>query len=193
MTLSSDPAKSNQLSFRTKVAYGLGDLGPPIASNLQLFFLLPFLTVVAGLPAGVAGTILAISKVWDAINDPMIGILSDKTHTRWGRRRPWILFGAIPFGLAFFANWLVPFPGNTTALFWYYIAIAVLFNTLYTAVNLPYSALTPELTQDYDERTSLNQFRFFFSILGSLLAGVLHPLIIDRFQDNLQWGYVLVS
>ncbi|MEM9155578.1 MAG: MFS transporter [Cyanobacteria bacterium P01_F01_bin.33] len=192
MTASSE-FDSDKLSFRTKVAYGMGDLGPPIAANLQLFFLLPFFTVVAGLPVGMAGSILAISKIWDAINDPMIGILSDKTHTRWGRRRPWILFGAIPFGLVFFAQWLVPFPGNTTALFWYYIAIAVLFNTLYTAVNLPYTALTPELTQDYDERTSLNQFRFTFSIAGSLLAGVLHPLLMDQFQDDPQRGYAIVS
>lgn len=192
MTVSSE-STPDKLSFSAKLAYGAGDLGPPIAANLQLFFLLPFFTTVAGLPPGVAGNILAISKVWDAVNDPLIGILSDKTHTRWGRRRPWILFGAIPFGIVFFLQWLVPFPGNITALFWYYIAIAVLFNTLYTVVNLPYTALTPELTQDYDERTSLNQFRFAFSIAGSLLAGVFHPLLIGLFPENPQWGYMVVS
>ena len=174
-TSSTAPEK---LSLATKLAYGAGDLGPAITQNILVFFLLPFFTTVAGLEAGIAGTILALSKIWDAVNDPIVGVLTDRTQTRWGRRRPWILLGAVPFGITFFLQWLVPFPGQPGLLFVYYILVAVLFNSFYTAVNLPYTALTPELTQDYDERTSLTNFRFAFSIGGSLLSGLLYPRLI---------------
>jgi glycoside/pentoside/hexuronide:cation symporter, GPH family len=180
-----------KLSFSQKMAYGAGDLGPAITANLLGFFLLPFLTSVAGLNPGIAGILLAVSKIWDAINDPIVGVLTDRTRSRWGRRRPWILFGAIPFGLTFFAQWWVPFPGNTTALIGYYFVIAILFNSCYTAVNLPYTALTPELTQDYNERTSLNNFRFAFSIGGSIISAVAHPLILSRFPQNPTLGYLV--
>lgn len=164
-----------KLSFRTKLAYGAGDLGPAITANILSVFLLIFFTNVAGLGPGIAGSILLISKIWDAINDPLVGVLSDRTKSPWGRRLPWILWGAIPFGTFFFLQWIVPhFSDNSTTnqwgLFAYYIAISILFNTFYTCVNLPYTALTPELTQDYDERTSLTSFRFAFSISGSILS-----------------------
>lgn len=171
-------SNSEKLSLGTKLAYGAGDLGPAMTTNLLTFFLLPFFTNVAGLSPGIAGSILALSKLWDAVNDPIVGILSDRTQTRWGRRRPWILLGAIPFGLSFIAQWLVPFPGQPNTLFWYYILVAVVFNSFYTVVNLPYTALTPELTQDYDERTQLNNFRFAFSIGGSLVSALLYPKIL---------------
>jgi glycoside/pentoside/hexuronide:cation symporter, GPH family len=107
-----------------------------------------------------------------------VGILSDRGEVfgaairrRWGRRYPWILAGAIPFGLFFFCQWLVPFEAsNQWGLFAFYSLISIVFNLFYTVVGLPYTALTAELTQDYDERTSLNMFRFMFSIGGSILA-----------------------
>ncbi len=179
-----------KLSLKTKLAYGAGDLGPAITTNVQIVFLLPFFTSVAGLNPALAGDILALSKIWDAVNDPLVGIMADRTHTRWGRRRPWILLGAVPFGLSFLALWMVPFPGQPQVLFWYYIAAAVIFNTCYTAVNLPYTALTPDLTQDYDERTRLTQYRFWFSVGGSVLSAVLHPLIVGAFENSAV-GYII--
>ncbi len=180
-----------KLSLRTKLAYGAGDLGPGVTSNLLGFFLLPFLTNVAGLGPGLAGSILFVGKVWDAINDPIVGVLTDRTRSRWGRRRPWILFGAIPFGLTFFIHWLIPFPGNSWALAAYYVAVSVLFNSAFTVVNLPYTALTPEITQDYDERTSLTNFRLAFSIGGALVAASVHPLIVEHFAENPALGYLV--
>lgn len=188
--------KSDKLSFKTKLAYGAGDLGPAITANVGVFFALFFFTNVAGLSAGLAGSVLLIGKIWDAVNDPMVGVLSDRTKSRrWGRRLPWILYGAIPFGIFFLLQWIVPrFSANEStndwALFWYYVIISIFFNICYTAVNLPYTALTPELTQDYDERTSLNSFRFTFSIGGSILSlfialGVFSLLKIDRAQQYL--------
>jgi glycoside/pentoside/hexuronide:cation symporter, GPH family len=182
MTTPADPslphsaALSEKLSFSTKLAYGAGDLGPAMTANVLAFFLLFFFTNVAGLNPGWAGSILMIGKVWDAINDPIVGMLSDRTQSRWGRRHPWMLFGAIPFGITFFLQWLVP-PLNQWGLFWYYVVVGLLFNTCYTAVNLPYTALTPELTQDYNERTSLNSFRFTFSIGGSILSLIMAQVI----------------
>ena len=185
-----------KLNFTTKLAYGSGDMGPAITANILVFFLLYFFTNVAGLPAGLAGSILAIGKIGDAINDPIAGILSDRTRTRWGRRIPWMLFGAIPFGIFFFLQWIVPNfsedPSvNNWYLFVYYIVIATLFNLAYTAVNLPYTALTPELTQDYNERTNLNSFRFAFSIGGSILSLVLATVIFQVYKDPTEQYLVL--
>ena len=198
MSNSQKPIDSEKLNFSTKLAYGSGDMGPAITANILVFFLLYFFTNVAGLPAGLAGSILAIGKVGDAINDPIAGILSDRTRTRWGRRIPWMLFGAIPFGIFFFLQWLVPnFSDdasiNNWYLFIYYIIVATLFNLAYTAVNLPYTALTPELTQDYNERTTLNSFRFAFSIGGSILSLVLATVIFQAYPDNPKQQYLALG
>ncbi len=179
---------NQRLSWREKLSYGAGDLGPAIAANLMVVFQLVFFTNVAGLNPGLAGTVLLIGKAWDAINDPVIGLLSDRTHSRWGRRLPWMFWGAIPFGVSFLFLWLVPrfHPDpaqNQMPLFWYYVLVAIAVNTFYTVVNLPYTALTAELTQDYDERTSLNSFRFGFSISGSILSLIL-ALAIFQFIPN---------
>ena len=198
MDISEKPVDHEKLNFTTKLAYGSGDMGPAITANILVFFLLYFFTNVAGLPAGLAGSILAISKVGDAINDPIAGILSDRTHTRWGRRIPWMLLGTIPFGIFFFLQWIVPeFSAdpevNKWCLFVYYIIIASLFNLAYTIVNLPYTALTPELTQDYNERTSLNSFRFAFSIGGSILSLVLAGFIAEAYPIDLKQRYLVFA
>lgn len=177
-------APDDKLNFSTKLAYGAGDLGPAITANILAFFLLFFFTNVAGLNVGLAGSILMIGKIWDAVNDPLVGMLSDRTRSRWGRRLPWMLYGALPFGCFYFLQWVVPrFSSDPTtnqwALFAYYILIAIIFNTFYTAVNLPYTALTAEITQDYNERTQLNSFRFAFSIGGSILSLVLAQIIFS--------------
>lgn len=181
--------QTEMLNLTTKFAFGAGDLGPAITSGILVFFLLYFFTNVAGLSAGLAGLILAIGKVSDAINDPFLGILSDRTRTVWGRRIPWMLCGAIPFSVLFLLQWLVPqFNANPDInqwyLFAYYVFIAILFNLAYTAVNLPYTALTPELTQDYNERTGLNSFRMAFSISGSIFALILAQLVFQSYPDE---------
>ncbi len=92
---------SEKLDLKTKLAYGAGDLGPAITANISVFFLLVFFTNVAGIPAGLAGSILMIGKIWDGINDPVVGFLTDKTKSRrWGRRLPWMFYGAFPLGFS---------------------------------------------------------------------------------------------
>lgn len=184
------PSSDNEkLSFWTKLAYGSGDLGTAIAAGLRAFFLLIFFTDVARLDPAMAGMILLINRIWDAFNDPFVGWLSDRTVTRWGRRRPWIFAGALPFGLTFFLLWVVP-PFSPTGLFFYYVIISLLLDTAYTVVNVPYTALTPELTKDYDERTSLNSYRFAFSVGGALVSAVLHPIIVSSAPDP-RTGYLI--
>ena len=191
--------ENQKLDLKTKLAYGAGDLGPAITANISIFFLLVFFTNVAGIPAGLAGSILMIGKIWDAINDPMIGVLSDQTNSpRWGRRLPWLFYGAIPFGVTFFLQWIVPRftddqSGNIWPLFWYYVVIGLLSQVFYTVVNLPYTAMTPELTQDYNERTTLNSFRFAFSIGGSILSLILARIIFSMIGDRQQQYLVLAA
>jgi GPH family glycoside/pentoside/hexuronide:cation symporter len=196
---SQNATASPKLDFKTKLAFGAGDLGPAITANISVFFLLVFLTNVAGMPAGLAGSVLLIGKIWDAVNDPFVGTLTDKTKSRrWGRRLPWMLYGAIPFGIFFFLQWIVPQfssdrSSNIWALFWYYVVIGLISQVFYTVVNLPYTAMTPELTQDYDERTSLNSFRFTFSIGGSILSLILVQIVFSHIADRQQQYLILAA
>jgi GPH family glycoside/pentoside/hexuronide:cation symporter len=176
--------KPEKLYLTTKLAYGAGDLGAAITATILVFYLLPFLTNVASLPPALAGSVLMIGKIADAINDPIVGMLSDRTRTRWGRRLPWMLLGALPLGLTFSLQWIVPHFSNNEGtnqwlLFAYYVLIGIIFNIAYTAVNLPYTALTPELTEDYNERTNLNSFRFAFSLGGSILSLIVAGIIFS--------------
>ena len=189
---------NQKLNLKTKLAYGAGDLGPAVTTGVATFFLLVFFTNVAGIPVGLASSILAIGKIWDAINDPIVGVLSDRTKSRWGRRLPWLFYGAVPFGIFSFLQWIVPqFGGDRTAqiwgLFWYYLIIGVISQVFFTVVNLPYTAMTPELTQDYNERTSLNSFRFGFSIGGSIFSLILATIIFENIADRQQQYLILAA
>lgn len=193
-----NPPESNKLNFSTKLAYGAGDMGAAITANIGVFYMAYFLTDVAGMSAGLAAWVLLIGKVWDAVNDPIVGVLSDRTRSRWGRRLPWMFYAAIPFGFTFFLQWLVPrfSPDNALnqwGLFWYYVIISILFNSFYTAVNLPYTALTPEITQDYDERTNLNSFRFAFSIGGSILSVIVVAMIANAIPNDRIQQYLVIG
>ena len=176
-----------KLPVSTKLAFGVGDLGPAILGAVNGFFLNAFLLQVAKLPPIWVGSIFLIVKLWDGVNDPIVGALTDRTNTRWGRRRPWLLFGAFPLGLAFFLHWIVP-PLGDAGKFWYYLVVAVLLDTALTAVLVPYTALTPELSSDYDERTSLNMYRFSFSIIGGMVAAALHLQIVNAFPADPRLG-----
>lgn len=187
---------SEKLNLTTKLAYGVGDFGTAVTANLLVFFQLIFLTNVAGVSPVVAGSIRSIAGVWDAVNDPFVGVLSDRTRSRWGRRYPWMFLGAVPLGVFFFLHWIVPrFSDNPatqeTSLFWFYLVVSIFFNTAYTAVNLPYTALTPELTKDYNERTSLNQFRFTFSISASILSLIIAQVVFATVQDPMRQYWLL--
>jgi GPH family glycoside/pentoside/hexuronide:cation symporter len=171
-------SSSASLSFREKLIYGFGDTGFSLTSTILDAFFAIFLTDVVGVQPGYAAIALFIGRSWDYINDPILGHLSDRTRTRWGRRRPFLLFGALPFAIAFTMLWFRPAWDSQLALVIYYAIAYLLFDTTATLLYMPYFALTPELTDRYDERTTLTTYRMFFSILGSLVAFTVPMMII---------------
>ncbi|MBN1178179.1 MAG: MFS transporter [Anaerolineae bacterium] len=180
-----------RLSRRMKLSYSTGDLSTSIPLAIVMFFQLYFLTDVAGLRPDYAGWAVAAGRVWDAINDPLFGLLSDRIHSRWGRRRVLLLFGAAPLGLSFILMWLVP-PLGQFGLTVYYALTFILFDTAFTAVHVGYNSLTPRLTSDYDERSSLNGYRMVFSISGTLSAIVL-ATVLGWFITDTQLLFAIVG
>jgi GPH family glycoside/pentoside/hexuronide:cation symporter len=168
---------SEKIPLWRKLLYGAGDLGFSMNNSIIAAFFSVFMVTVVGMPPGLVAIIFIVGRSWDFINDPIIGHLSDRTRTRWGRRRPFLLFGAIPFGLSFVLLWLGP-DLNQTGLIIYYSLAYIIYEFMATTVYMPYFALTPELTDDYDERTKLTSFRMMFNIIGSLTAYILPLLII---------------
>ena len=175
---------TQKLSRLTKIIYGSGDIGFSLTTTIVAAYFLFFLTNVVGIRPAVAGIAILIGRSWDYINDPIIGHISDRTRSRWGRRRPFLLFGALPFALAFTMMWFKPPWDNMIALTAYYAVAYVIFDTAATFVYMPYYALTPELTEDYDERTSLTSYRMFYSIFGSLLAFTIPLMIVGSFSPG---------
>lgn len=175
---------STRLSRRNKWIYGSGDLGFSLTNTILNVYFALFLTDVVGVPPAMAALAIFIGSTWDYINDPIVGYISDRTHSRWGRRRPFLLFGALPFALAFMLLWWRPPLSGQLQLGLYYALIYALFDTAATFVYMPYFALTPEMTDDYDERTGLTSTRMFFSILGSLIAFTLPLSVVDGFRPE---------
>jgi len=175
---------SDKLSRREKWMYGSGDLGFSLTSTIIGAYFAIYLTDVVGVSPAIAALAIFVGGTWDYINDPIVGYISDRTRSRWGRRRPFLLFGALPFVLVFALMWWRPPFTSQAALAVYYSLIYALYDTAATFAYMPYFALTPELTSDYDERTELTTTRMFFSILGSLVAFTVPLLIVDGFNPS---------
>lgn len=177
-------AIQDRLPRLTKFLYGISDFGFACTdTTMQVLFAI-FMTDVVGLKPAYAAAAIFIGRTWDYINDPLIGFMTDRIRTRWGRRRPFLMVGFIPFGLMFAMMWYRPPTDSQFLLAAYYAIAYFLFDTSYTFVTMPYAALTPELTPDYDERTSLTTFRMAFSILGSLVAFIVPLLIIGSMRPE---------
>ena len=182
--------ETNRLTLRKKLLFSTGDLSTSIPLAILMFFQLYFLTDVARLRPDYAGWAVGVGRIWDAINDPLFGLLSDRIRTRWGRRRVLLLFGAVPLGLSFMLMWIVPGMGQL-GLAIYYALVLILFDTVFTLVHVGYNALTPEMTSDYDERSSLNGYRMVFSISGTLGAIILATVLGWSIKDQrLLYGLV---
>jgi GPH family glycoside/pentoside/hexuronide:cation symporter len=182
--------QTSSLPLRLKLLFSTGDLSTSIPLAIVMFFQLYFLTDVAGLRPDLAGWSVGISRIWDAINDPLFGLLSDRLRTRWGRRRVLLLFGAVPLGLSFMLMWVVP-PLGQVGLAIYYAVAFIVFDTVFTLVHVGYNALTPEMTSDYDERSSLNGYRMVFSISGTLGAIIL-ATVLGWYITDLRLLYGLI-
>jgi GPH family glycoside/pentoside/hexuronide:cation symporter len=179
---------NEKVSGKTKFLYGIGDWGISMLTASIQFFLLFFLTDVARIDPGLAGSALLVGKLtWDALNDPLFGYLTDRTKTRWGRRRPYLIFGAVPLGLATWLLFSLPEGLVGARAFLAVLLTFLIFDTMHTIVSVPYNALSAELTYDYDERTSLISIRMIFTVVGYLFGSAATLMIADLFI-GLGWG-----
>jgi len=158
-----------KLTIKEKIGYSLGDTASHFVWDMVGFWLLFFYTDVYGISAAAAGTIMLVARFWDMAIDPVIGIVSDRTKTRWGKFRPYILFGAIPYAVLAILTFTTPHLGEVGKII-YAGATYVLLMTAYAAINLPYSALGAVMTDDTYERAGLNTYRFIAGFTGQFVV-----------------------
>ena len=178
------------------LAYGIGDAGTGMAAGLVGFYLFVFYTDVAELSAWLAGTVMMVVRVGDVISDQMIGFFGDRTDTQSGPRIPWMVVCALPLGISMALMWWLP-PFEGAWRFIWFVLIASAFQATYSGVNLPYSALATELTQDVTWRTRLNSIRFTGSVLASLIglllgAALSHQGASGYLQLGVSAGIILI-
>lgn len=190
-----------KLSIKEKLAYGLGDSGANFVGATQSTFLLYFYTDVLGITAGAAGKILLVSRLVDALNDPIMGALADRTATRWGHYRPWVLLTTVPLAIALVLSFTAPDWGPTGRIAWAIITYNLLM-VIYAANNIPYCALSGVMTGDGDERTSLASWRFLCA-MGATLVVTMFTMDLARIlgrgdiaagyqRTTIVWGVLIV-
>jgi GPH family glycoside/pentoside/hexuronide:cation symporter len=184
--------EQDKLKVATKLAYGVGDVGNAMVNSAIQFFLLIFYTDGALIAPALAGSALLIGKIWDAVNDPLFGWISDRTTSRFGKRRVYMIFGALPLALTVMLLWFVPGGLTDTWVFVWIVGSFVIFDTLMTLTSVPYYALTAELTQDYDERASLTTFRMILGVPAYLVGAAITPVIVGLFAIK-RTGYGAVG
>lgn len=183
---------NGKLKLSTKLGYGMGDIFGGGSITVVTMYYMIFLTDVAGISPYLIAIIFPVNKIWSAIADPLIGILSDRTRTRMGRRRPYFLAGMFMIILSFFIMWFPVRTANETLKFFYYLFTFLVYSTTFSLVWVPYTALASEMTEDYDERTKLATYRMVFSGLASIVCATLPMVIVKQFGD-IRIGYMVMS
>ena len=183
---------NEKLSFWTKLGYGLGDIYGGGASTIISFYYLLFLTDVVRLSPGLAGTVILISKIYDSITDPFEGVLSDRTRTPWGRRRPYLAAGVLLIFISFIALFYPVSAESEAARFAFVLATYLFYSTVVSIVMLNYNALQAELTLDYNERTALSSFRIFFSTASSIVCALV-PMEIVNAMPDVRTGWMVMG
>jgi len=158
-----------KLSLKEKIGYGLGDTASHFVWDMVGFWILIFYTDTFGISAAVAGTIMLIARVWDMVSDPIMGIIADRTNTRWGKFRPYILWMALPYSVLAVLTFTTPDFGQTGKIIYAGVTYLLLM-TVFTAINLPYSSLGAVMTSDSYERAGLNSYRFIFAFIGQFIV-----------------------
>jgi len=181
----------HHLKLSTKLGYGLGDLASNLVFQLTVIYLLFFYTDVLGIPAMAAGIIFLIARLWDAVNDPIMGLIIDKTKSKHGKSRVYLLYGSLPLALATMAMFFTP-DFNIQGKIIYAALTYILWGMLFTMVNIPYSSLTASLTNIPQERTSLSSIRMIFMLIGVICVSILTEPLVSAFP-SMSKGYFFVS
>ena len=178
-----------KISVTEKIGYGLGDAAANFIFQTMLVFQLAFYTDTFGITAAAAGTLFLVVRVWDAIFDPIMGVVADRTNTKWGKFRPWVLWTAVPFGIMGYLTFTTPPFGAEGKLVYAYVTYIVLM-MVYSANNLPYSALSGVITGDLAERTSLSSYRFVCAMSAAfVIQGLALPMVNYFGQGDTAKGY----
>jgi len=160
-------SETQKISIKEKVGYSLGDTASNLFFQTFIYYMLFFYTDVFGITAKAAGTMFIVTKIWDAVNDPMMGMIADRTNTRWGKFRPYLIWGAIPLGVLGVLTFTTPELSSAGKLIYAYISYTLLMMA-YTAINVPYSAIMGVMTSNSHERTTVSSFRFI-AVFAALL------------------------
>lgn len=169
-----------RIGLKERLGYGVGDLASGLYLNFFGIFLFYFFVDLKGVAPAAIGLMLLLTKLVDAVTDPMMGMIADRTRTRWGRYRPYLLFGAVPFGLFGVLVFAVPDLGPTGLLVWAYVTYTLAM-LIYTMVNVPYGGLLGVISPSTHQRTSVTAYRMFFSALSGILIGVFGTALVRIF------------
>ncbi|MHC4530428.1 MAG: MFS transporter [Planctomycetota bacterium] len=168
--------KTGKLSIKEKAVVGTGGLPIFLGANGVNALSMPFYNMILGVSPGILGTAIMIPRIWDAFTDPIMAYISDNFHSKYGRRRPFIMLGAILMGITFGSIWMVPIEWSEHAKIAWFIITNLLFYTAYTIFSVPFVGLTYEMSPDYDERTSIQGYVTFWTKTGELLYQAVIPL-----------------
>ncbi len=169
--------KNSEIGLKEKIGYGLGDAASSMFWKLFGMYLLFFYTDIFGLPAAVVGTMFLITRIWDAVNDPIFGAIADRTHSRWGKFRPYLLWGALPFGVCGVFLFLTPDWSQGARTVYAYVTYTLMM-MVYSFINVPYASLLGVMTSDTVQRTQLSSSRMIFAFVGSILVlAAVDPLL----------------
>ena len=182
-----------RLTFMTRIGYGIGDIAICLYWSGVGLYLLYFYTDVVGISGSLAGLIYFIGMAWDAVTDPFMGYVAERTRTRWGVYRPYLLFGNIPLALSFVLLFWVP-PLEGSSLFFFLLFANLLHRTCFTLVSVPFSSLTPRITSDSQERTNLTGFRMLGAQTGTnLMALLAFPIIFWVGGEDESMGFIVLA
>ena len=171
------------IKLKEKIGYGFGDMASSMFWKLFGSYLMIFYTDVFGLPAAVVGTLFLVTRVWDSAFDPIVGVVADRTHSRWGKFRPYLLFLAIPFSVIGVLTFVTPSFGDNGKLVYAYVTYSLMM-MVYSAINVPYASLLGVMSDNPKERNTLSTYRMAFAYIGSFIALLLFMPMVNFWSGH---------